>query len=255
MKESALLSRHYGPLAVLEREPSGKNPGQVLTIVLAHGFGANGWDVSPIADSIDEECRFRWLFPQAPMSLAAAAGQPGITNDDFRQEIGRAWFPRTTEELKRALFGDYFAHIAEQEPPTLQTAGEELLSVIAAARGSAGLANVVIGGFSQGAMTAIEAMLTADDTPAALLVLSGNPIDERRWLELFRNYPQRHENRPVRYFQSHGTGDPILSYAESRRLNDMLSSAGMVGEFHNFPGGHGIPEQILLALAEFLLTI
>ncbi|HUX14221.1 MAG TPA: hypothetical protein VMW87_14430 [Spirochaetia bacterium] len=255
MKESALISRQYGPLSVLEREPAGKDPEKTLTIVLAHGFGANGWDVSPIADSIDEERRFRWLFPHAPMSLAAAAGQPEITNDDFRQEIGRAWFPRTTEELKRALFGDFFAHIAEQAPATLHSAGEELLSMIAAARGVASLADVVIGGFSQGAMTAIESILTADDTPAALLVLSGNPIDERRWSELFRNYPQRHENCTVRYFQSHGTGDPILSYAEARRLNEMLSSAGMAGEFHSFPGGHGIPEQILLALSEFLFTI
>lgn len=255
MDRSGLLSKQYGPLTVLERTPSGRSREEALTVVLAHGFGANAWDLAPVAESVDKEREFRWLFPHAPSSLAAAAGQSGVADDDFSPEIGRAWFPRTTEELKAVLYGDYFANIAGQSPPTLISAGNELLAAIEAATGGPGLGKVVLGGFSQGAMTAVEALLTAGDAPAALLVLSGNPIDEMRWSRLFQSYPERHPDASVHYFQTHGTGDPILSYSEARGLNEMLTRAGLIGEFHHFPGGHWIPDHLLWSLSEFLLGI
>ncbi len=255
MDSSDLLSRKYGPLAVLERPPSEKRREMGLTVVMAHGFGANAWDLAPIAESIDREHEFRWLFPHAPCSLAAAAGESGVADDDYRPEIGRAWFPRTTEELKAVLYGDYFARIAEQSPPTLKLAGQELLSAVEAATGGPELGKVVLAGFSQGAMTAVEALLVAEDTPAALVVLSGSPIDETRWAELFDSYAERHQERIVHYFQTHGTGDPILSYSEARRLNEMMTRAGLTGEFHHFPGGHWIPDDLLWSLSEFLLGI
>ncbi|WP_455382389.1 alpha/beta hydrolase, partial [Salinispira pacifica] len=245
----------YGPLTMVERPPAAGNVEEALTVVLAHGFGANAWDLAPVAETVDRDREFRWLFPHAPVSLAAAAGQPGIADDDYRPEIGRAWFPRTTEELRAVLYGDYFATIAEQSPPTLRSAGTELLVAVAEACGGRGLSRVVLGGFSQGAMVSVEALLQAEETPAALLILSGNPIDEGRWQELFRSYPERHEKPQVPYFQTHGTGDPILSYSEARRLNEMMTRAGLVGEFHHFPGGHWIPDQILWSLSEFLLGI
>jgi len=251
---SQLLSRRYGDLFVLERPAV--TTATVATVVLAHGFGANAFDLAPLADQIDPDRTMRWLFPQAPTSLAEAAGQTGIAILDDNPEVGRAWFPRTSAEISAALTGNYFGGIAAQDPPTLAVAAEELLAATSEATGgSSSLAGVVLGGFSQGAMVATEAVLRGGGTPDGLVVLSGNPVAFARWKELAASYQNRHDGRSVRYFQSHGTSDPLLSYQNARNLNEMLTGAGFIGEFHHFPGGHWIPNEVIWPLSEFLLSM
>jgi phospholipase/carboxylesterase len=256
MSTPELITRQYGRLSCLERPAANPGKQRPLTVVMAHGFGANAWDLAPLADTIDREAALRWLFPQAPSSLAGAAGQPGIPDTDYRPEIGRAWFPRSQEDLREALFGNYFATIGDQRPPDLGSAGDELLELVSEAQGSdAELTGVVLGGFSQGAMVAVEAVLRASSLPEGIILLSGNPIDRDRWKELFTTFPERHERKSVPYFQSHGTSDPVLSYQSARELNDMLTRAGFVGEFQHFPGGHTIPNEVVWSLSEFLFSL
>ena len=46
--------------------------------------------------------------------------------------------------------------------------------------------------------------------------------------------------------------DEILPYVGAERLRDALSQAGLSVEWHNFRGGHEIPEMVLRRLSVFL---
>ena len=64
--------------------------------------------------------------------------------------------------------------------------------------------NIIVGGFSQGAMMAIELALCAPETPRGLFILSGNLVDAENIRKLA---PHR---KGLKFFQSHGRQDPIL---------------------------------------------
>ena len=53
-------------------------------------------------------------------------------------------------------------------------------------------------------------------------------------------------------FQSHGSSDPLLPHAAAQKLHQILSDAGLAGEWHGFQGGHEIPQNVLLQLNAFL---
>jgi phospholipase/carboxylesterase len=56
-------------------------------------------------------------------------------------------------------------------------------------------------------------------------------------------------------FQSHGSQDPILPYVMAERLRNELTHAGLSVEWHNFLGGHEIPEPVLQRLGAFLTKV
>lgn len=275
-----------GRLSCLVREPD-SSVAAPRTVVLAHGLGANAWDLSSLSNTIDPRRRFRWIFPNAPVSLAhieqdaarfqaeqsdggdeppseseprPAGGRADPPDDpaaDTRPEVGRAWFPFDPKEVLTLIFGDYLSRISEQRPTSLGVAGMYLLDLIndAAERYEIRPTELVVGGFSQGAMVATEAVFQARFSPAALVVLSGALIDRERWTALAGDYGKAHPGSTVRYFQSHGTADPLLRYADARELMELFVTAGFVGEFHHFPGGHWIPDEIIWNLTELLLDL
>lgn len=224
-----------GPTAGGDRDADGRSrePTGTPTVVLCHGFGANMHDLAGIArEAGSAGCR--WIFPQAPAEI------PGYPD-------GRAWFPRSPGELVQFASGVDFHDLSGLDPDGLRASGRELVELLSAV--GADLTRTVIGGFSQGAMVAVEAALEIAERglplPAGLVVLSGSLIAAERWR---RRAPSI---APVPILQSHGRSDIVLPFAVAVRLRDLLSAAGATVEFVEFSGGHGVPPEVTARLAAF----
>jgi phospholipase/carboxylesterase len=195
-------------------------------VVMLHGFGASSADLVPLAGELDPERRFTWYFPQAPYTIRYAGAA-----------LGTAWFPRSEEQIADAVGGSYFHALEEMDPEGLRLAGAEVGELIEALGHRVG--SVILGGFSQGAMVAVETMVQSPERPRDLLLFSGSLIAAERWQRGLAGGPS------FRFFQSHGTADAILPIEGGRRLNEVLKTAGGESELVVFDGGHGIPTAAL----------
>jgi phospholipase/carboxylesterase len=194
--------------------------------ILLHGFGANANDLAPLAPLFP--VRKVWLFPHAPGQI-----------DWGGMLYGRAWFPREQREMEAAMTGAYFNSLREQDPPALSDSAREVLELAEAH--NLDWEKTLLGGFSQGAMVAVEVALASPTPPKGVLLFSGSLIAEERWARLLRERGER----PQRFFQSHGQSDQVLPYNEGRALFDLLEGAGWQGSFVSFRGGHEIPPDVV----------
>lgn len=222
------LSRQkLGLLEVLSNQLEGP-PSTVL--VLLHGYGANMRDLAPLGQELKLPPRTLTLFPNGIFDLPFAGPHEG-----------RAWFPIDWEAMERArLDGSYSA----MRPAGLDESQSAILSLLK--KLGMPLNRLLLGGFSQGAMLALDVCLALPQPPLGLLLFSTTLLDRLRWQEAARLKPG------WRFFQSHGQQDPMLPAAEAKKLNQLLLDAGWLGTFHSFQGGHEIPHSALRAANQSL---
>ena len=102
---------------------------------------------------------------------------------------------------------------------------------------------LAVGGFSDGASYALTLGLDNGDLFSHVLALSPGFAA-----------PTSPRGAP-RFFVSHGTHDTVLPIAHcSRRIVPALRNAGRTVEYHEFDGGHEIPERIARMAVDFLLS-
>jgi len=216
-----------------------------LVVVLCHGYGAPGTDLVPLAhelaamDPILAE-GVRFVFPEAPISL-----------DSLGLWGGRAWWPIDVGRFERAARTGELAAMLEEVPPELVTARRKLMALVEAVAAQTGLpmGRIVLGGFSQGSMLAVDVTLRLDEPPAQLVILSGAPVALAEWVA---RAPRR---RGLPVFQAHGQGDPLLPFALAELLRDALAEAGLDVDFHPFRGGHTVDRAVLGRLAARLAAL
>jgi phospholipase/carboxylesterase len=105
---------------------------------------------------------------------------------------------------------------------------------------------LAIGGFSQGAMLALDVALHGPTAPSALVLLSGTIIAESAWQPLLPRLAT------VAVFQSHGRHDALLPFSVAEVLRDRLRGARAQVDWHAFGGAHEIPPGVLGELRTFL---
>lgn len=211
-----------------------------LAVVLCHGYGAPGTDLVPLAGPLRQLVgaparEVAFLFPAAPLDLSAQ-GMPG----------GRAWWPIDLQTLIYRPTPALLAALRTECPPGLPAARQQLLDLLAEAGAALGLSGrqFVLGGFSQGAMLALDVSLHTAEAPGGVGLFSAGLINERQWRpRLMERGPQ------LRIVQSHGRYDSILPFAMAVALRDLLREAGAELDFIEFPGDHEIPPQALSRLA------
>jgi len=212
------------------------------SVVLCHGFGAPGDDLVAIGAQLLTQFpelldQVQFIFPAAPLSLDSL-GIPG----------GRAWWPLDMDVLNRAMQQRDYSQFRRQCPPQLPAARDKLLDLIQAIQQSSGHSNsqILLGGFSQGAMLAMDVALQMSSPPAGLAIWSGTLLNEPEWLERISSL----KNIPV--IQSHGREDPILPYEAALWLKEMLIEAGANVNFLGFRGPHTIPKEAVSAVGQLL---
>jgi len=217
----------------------GKGGGNGPAVILLHGFGAPGNDLVPLAEWITAPNGTRFIFPEGPLSLSLGFGE------------SRAWWLIDMARLEADRAAGRVRDLSQEVPRGLPQAREALESFLAALPWSmpTDFTRTVIGGFSQGAMLTCDLVMRTAQPVAGLIQLSGSLLAKQDW----RPTVAKRKGLPV--FQSHGTQDQILPYVMAERLRDELTQAGLAVEWHNFLGGHEIPELVLRRLGTFLTNV
>ncbi len=202
---------------------------KALTVVCMHGYGADMRDLAPLAPEIPVERPVRWLFPNGPEVLEWG---------------GRAWFPIDVAAFEEAQRTGKPRDLSHGEPDGLAQARLALQAFIQ--ESGASWDKLVLMGFSQGAMMAVDLALRAPQAPAGVAILSGTFVDRKSVAALA---PKR---KGLPFFQSHGSVDPILGFAQALALEKALKAAGWKGALRRFEGGHGIPPELLPEIGAWL---
>ncbi len=215
----------------------GKGSGDGPVVVLLHGFGAPGEDLVDLGRMFRVPSDVRYVFPEAPLSLAP-----------FGYGAGRAWWMIDLDAMERRARGERTDH-SEQEPEGLREARTQLATLLSEVESKLSVTRnkLVLGGFSQGAMLALDTVLHADQKPAGLVLMSGTLIARASW------QPRMASCRGLPILQSHGRSDTLLGFDDATRLRDLLVEGGADLTFLDFPGGHEIPPRVLDAVSRFLV--
>ena len=95
-------------------------------------------------------------------------------------------------------------------------------------------------------MLASQVAFLSDVPLAALVLLSGTPVDEAT---IKRNL---HRRRGLPVFVAHGRSDDVLPFAAADRFRRELAAAGLQVTWFPFADGHAIPAEVVVALNDFL---
>lgn len=213
-----------------------------LTVVLCHGFGAPGTDLVPLTEELASAAgvdlsSVQFLYPAAPISLDAFGGFEG-----------RAWWMINMQALAEMMGTNDFTQLRKSVPPGLVDAREMLNEFLQEVfeTNSCKLDDLVIGGFSQGAMLTADVVLHAQNNPHCLVQFSGTLICEDHWRRLAPDH------RGLRVLQSHGKYDPVLPYQAAQWLRDLFVENGCDVQFLPFDGVHTISGEALHALGKII---
>ncbi len=209
-------------------------------LLLCHGFGASAEDLFGLAEPLvrlfERQSRQPLMvFPEAPIDMS-----------DFGIEGGRAWWPLNMARLLAMAQSNDFDSIRNEEPPGLDYARKSLVDAIDAMteRFRLSTSDLILGGFSQGAMLAADTAIRGlKQSPRRLVLFSGAMICETAWTT------HAHSLDETVVFQSHGLQDPVLPIQTGRWLSEYMTQHAKHATFHTFHGGHGIPPEAIEALA------
>ncbi len=217
----------------------GKGGGNGPVVVLLHGFGAPGDDLVALGEVLDVPPGTRFLFPEGPLALSMGFGD------------SRAWWLIDMARLEADRAAGRLRDLSGEVPRGLPQAREVIEKFLQQLPRSIPIDfnQTVIGGFSQGAMLTCDLIMRTAQPCGGLVQLSSSLLAKEDW----RPSVVKRVGLPV--FQSHGTQDPILPYVMAERLRDELGRAGLSVEWHNFRGGHEIPEMVLRRLGPFLTKV
>jgi phospholipase/carboxylesterase len=186
-------------------------------VVLVHGYGADGADLVGLAEAWGRALPgAQFVAPDAPEPCEMAP-------------FGRQWFGLADMDPARLAEG-----VSGAVPPLSAFVSRQ------AARHGLAPGRIAWMGFSQGAMLALAAGLSADPPPACILAYSGALL---AGLGVARP--------PV--LLVHGEADLVVPVAASRSAASALRAAGVPVEALFPPAlGHGIDEAGIAAGAAFL---
>lgn len=200
-------------------------------IVLFHGYGADMNDLAPLHRYLDPAGEWSWYFPNGPLRIPFGV-----------QWEGRAWFPIDMAELEKAMQRGTHRDFSGVSTPEFRDAVATMRAFVEEVKAKHD--QVVIGGFSQGAMGASHVANQLGDQLSGLVLLSGALVDA----EALRSRGPA----SLPFFQSHGDSDPLLGFKQAQALYHLLTEKGMRGVWMPFRGGHEIPENVLRGLQDFL---
>lgn len=203
-----------------------------MKIVMLHGYGANSEDLRGLENFLRTNPNDEFIFPNGILSIE---GMPSMC---------RAWFEITQNRLFALSQGKL--KLSDIHEESISDVMEKIDDQIGASEGE----DIVVGGFSQGAMCAAHfyAYFKNKYNFKGLVTLSGHLLDKKT---LDSNFGDELESS----FQSHGLLDQVLGIGGGLALKDYLLSKNPNHKFIEFSGGHEIPLQVLQSLKEYLKNL
>lgn len=211
-------------------------PGVKQSVMLLHGFGAGYEDLAPLASYLDSKDEWNWIFPNGILEVPLG---PHMS--------GRAWFPIRMADIEAAAMRGLSYDFSDVLPEGMKFAEQRLISLIEHLRIDP--KDLVLGGFSQGAMMTLQVGLHLEESLRGMILFSGTLINRKEWLEKLPN------KIAIPFMQSHGRSDPVLGFQHAERLYGVLKDAGLKGDFHSFHGHHEIPFPTIQKASAFLQSL
>jgi phospholipase/carboxylesterase len=231
---SSWLWMQGAPLSAITRGGSGPP-----TIVLLHGYGSRAED---------------WLQFEAPPSPDGAGA---AVHFQFPARVRRVYLQAPLRGPWSGQRGWWWLHLesyvtAELRMPDLSHAapgGIKVASQLVRQSIRAEAQPLVLGGFSQGAMTSAEIAFQTDQELAGLILLSGTTVNEEAWAEHFAG------RRRLPIFIAHGRHDAVLPFAIMDRFQQRLKAFGSDVTWLPFDGGHEIPPTVVDGVNRFVRRV
>ena len=202
------------------------------TVIWMHGLGADGWDFVPIVREIPlpEDLPLRFIFPHAPV-------RPVTINNGMEM---RAWYDIAMNDIARLP--------DEKSIRESQAMVEEL--VARETERGVDPDRIVLAGFSQGGVIAMQTGLRARAPLAGIIALSTYLA-----LEESLDAEATPANRTVPILMAHGTQDQVIPLQLAERSRDALARRGYQVEWHAWPMPHSVCAEEVEAIGEFLVQI
>ena len=198
------------------RTPSGRDDSaEMPLVIMLHGRGADANDLADLAPLMDHGYRF--VLPNAPKPFEP---MPGYS-------MGFTWFDDWPPERNSFL--------ASRE--LLLRFVDEITAKYPTPRGK-----VVLCGFSQGGMMAIDVGFRTPVELAGIVVMSGALYEE--------DLPEFRGDLPVMVV--HGTADDVIPILAAWRTRGVLESQGVEVDYHEFRMGHQVSEESMRVVADFM---
>ena len=197
-------------------------------VFLLHGYGADG------ADLIDLSSPFSMVLPYAKFI------SPDAPFDCKMSPTGKEWFP------------------IEEIPKGAINASNELLNLIKNECNKENLKfeNVLLIGFSQGAMMSIQSLLLSDYNFLGIIGYSGGTSLENINASRHLIDKNTHKNSSTPVLLVHGEEDDIVPFSSLDNAKKLLTEVGFDVKTVNRPGlAHGIDPDGISAGMEFVKNI
>jgi phospholipase/carboxylesterase len=195
-------------------------------VVTLHGLGTNGDDLAPLGEELDlADCRF--VLPDAPLSL------PGYPPGAY------AWYDfEAHDRVEIEKSRDYLFKVLDRfsKNPNLRPTQGQVKEP----------KPVILLGFSQGGVMALEAGLNYQGRVLAIVSMSGYIPDPSATL----SRPKAPLETPILLI--HGRQDPLVPVEGSRKAAEALIQAGYKPVLREFPMAHTITEESLGFVKTFL---
>ena len=200
--------------------PTGRDDREPMPmVIMIHGRGADMRDLADLAPMLDttEGCRF--VFPNAPKPFEP---YPGMA-------FGWTWF--------------------EGWPPIHDSVVESRTSMLRfiddiAARYPTPEGKLVVSGFSQGALMALDAGLRTEKKIAGIIAMSGG-LYEHDLIDL-------RTRKEIPILIAHGALDEVVPVNYARRARRLLEDAGLDVAYHEYPMGHQVVQEEVGVVKAFL---
>ncbi len=197
-------------------------------VFLLHGYGADG------ADLIDLSSPFSIVLPYAKFI------SPDAPFDCNMSPMGKQWFP------------------LEEIPNGAINASNELLKLIKKEcdKENLNFENVLLIGFSQGAMMSIQCLLLSNYNFLGIIGYSGGTSLENINASSHLIEKNTHKNSSTPILLVHGEEDDVVPFSSLQNAEKLLTGIGFTVNTVNRPGlAHGIDPDGISAGMEFIKKI
>lgn len=200
------------------------DPAATTVVIVLHGRMMEAADLAPFAHALGVPAYF--VFPEAPLPAGSR---------------GRTWWPVDAEARAQARI-DGPADLHALDPPGRAAARGMLASLCAEVAAGKRL---VLAGFSQGGMLAMDYVLHGGRVDA-LALLSSTRIAFSDW------QPRLQGLAGLPVLVAHGHADNELAFSAGEGLRDAAMHGGAEVSWLPFEGGHEIPLVVWRALRRLL---
>jgi phospholipase/carboxylesterase len=205
-------------LQYLVREPKVKEAKQ-KGLILLHGVGSNEQDLFSLAPQLPDDC---WVItPRGQFTLGA--GRYAWYQVDF--STGKPVINAAQEASSREVIRVFINEVKQKY----------------------NIAEVYLGGFSQGAIMSYSIGLTHPGEVSGIIALSGRILDDIKPLV------QRNADlQQLKVFLAHGVADNTLPIHYAKAAKAYLESLGISLSYHEYEMGHQINSAVVRDMEEWL---